>query len=311
MNWESDFYSFWDDFIKKWWDAKAEPQDAVTQSFHRECGICLDELPEPYLGSHSEAKAVVINYNPGRADPNEKVKYYSENNNARSLIYHFAHEHKKSYGDYLNKWSPLSSALDNANSQVPGVEWWRNRFRWIEHFAGQFQGCNDKEKIRRENVFALEICPYHSRRWCGEIDDQTLIDHVRDKVIVPAACTAIENSLPCVICAGRMIGETLKNKFGLRTIKKWGSTDKSETNNLAGWPKGRKGNAALRCYEILELDGRKNSLFVKDIGVCKVLFLVLSVVGSNRLPGRRFFGFESKNVVEFIHQYKSKAKGGK
>lgn len=302
MNWNKEFYDQWDRFVKNWWDANAQPSDSVTNGFKKGRHLDLGELPEPYLGSPQGAKVVIINYNPGMSAPNEDTKFYKTYNRRDALITKFVDEYDRSYHRFVKDWSALNSALDKRCPSIPGVKWWKGRFKWIERFMKHFP-CKvaDGFCIRREEVFALEICPYHSKSWQGRLEDQSVINHVKKFVIIPAACAALENDLPCVICVGDKIGEVLRDQFNLRLISKWDEGLDDRRNRISDWPKGKSGSAK-RKYELLEMDGSRNYQFNEAIGTSKVLFLVLSSTGSNKLPGASFDKVETLQIVSRIRE---------
>ena len=300
MNWDEGFYAPWDEFVKSWWNANAQPIDSVTNGFKKGRHLDLGELPEPYLGSPQGAKAVIINYNPGMSAPNEDTKFYKSYNRRGALITEFADRYGSSYHRFVRDWSALNSTLDNHCPAVPGVKWWKGRFKWIERFMKHFP-CKvaGGSGIRREDVFALEICPYHSKGWQGRLEDQSVIDHVKKLVIIPAACAALGNDLPCVICVGDKIGEVLRDQFNLRLLNKWENGRDIRGNEFSDWPAG-KSRFAKRKYELLEMDGSRNCQFNEAIGENKVLFLVLSSTGSNKLPGAGFDKVETSQIVSRI-----------
>ena len=302
MNWDKGFYGPWDEFVKAWWSAKAHPTDSLTKGFEKGRHLDLGELPEPYLGSPQGAKAVIINYNPGMSTANEDTKFYATYNRSGALITEFADKYGKSYHRFVKDWSALNSVLDKHCPAVPGVKWWKGRFKWIERFMKHFP-CKvaDGSGIRREDVFALEICPYHSKGWQGRLEDQSVIDHVKKLVIIPAACAALENDLPCVICVGNKIGEVLRDQFRLRLLNKWEEGLDEQGNSISDWP-GGKLCPVKRKYELLEMDGSSNCQFEEATGKNKVLFLVLSSTGSNKLPGASFDKVETLQIASRIRK---------
>ena len=75
-SWNSDFYDFWDEFVKKWFLTRPKKTDKLELAFSFLGGFYFDALPEPYLGSHKKAKVVIINYNPGLSDSDDKCKFF-------------------------------------------------------------------------------------------------------------------------------------------------------------------------------------------------------------------------------------------
>ena len=70
-----------------------------------------------------------------------------------------------------------------------------------------------EKEIQPEEVFALEICPYHSKKWetIQRLDQQTeLINFISEHVIAPAVVAATENELDFVVAIGKSIVDLLE-----------------------------------------------------------------------------------------------------
>lgn len=298
MNWEKDFYGYWDAFVKEWHDNKALPSDEVTKAFVYRY---LDELPEPYIGSHKDAQMVVINYNPGASSEVEAGKFYS-NLSPDTLIEHFRNACNHSYRQYISDKSPFKAETHGVKDE-PSIKWWNQRCAWLKRFHGYFS----KKPFEKERIFALEMSPFHSLRWDDEIlsssnFEQVVVRHIREKVIVPAVSAVIENNLPCVICVGLGIGGFLKEKLKMPLILaiKDGKLG-SECRVVQEWPKGRRGKPVKRTYMLLELNVGsaewKPYFNPEHRQGCTIPFLIIGSQGSNRLPGNDFEKFEKHEIV--------------
>lgn len=278
MDWNA-FYDYWNGFIRDWYQSGAQPADPVSQTFRNDSGFtpCWYELPEPYQGRHENCKVVVINYNPGAAGANETVKSYLRRNDSGTLIHKFADEHNCRYSDYQAKWQEVNENLVDHDPEVPGVKWWQERCKWFRRFF------NNPELVTSE-IFALEMCPYHSRYWTGTIP-RALDEHYRQRVLGPAFAAVCTNDLPCVVCVGKKIGIYLCEHLGARTVLVWKNGIGPDHAVLADWPRKDNGNLVKRTYELLEVPVTGWNL---GLPVETVKCLVLSAPGSNSLPSANF-----------------------
>lgn len=202
------FYGDWDRFVSDWFESGTKPTDSLTQAlesigaFQRtDVGTWLDrmELPEPYYGSGKTAKCVVVNLNPGASCNGETEKIFGKGG---FLMESFESDCNKRYSLFAEKWSPLKD--DKVH------DWWhkKNRKDFIKRFFG-VQNLTD--------VFALEACPYHSKRWSGGLD--AIEKHVIDNVIVPAAVVAARND-NCAVFVGSAFNAVIAKIKGVEAIER-------------------------------------------------------------------------------------------
>lgn len=186
-----------------------------------------NELPEPYLKSDESVKFIIINLNPGgTADAIDENDIYADsdgtkmisNNNKGALLQKFVDKNDCSckYSEYVNKYSPLAGSENSSNKHVVGYDWWNigkkkdkdnatesgGRMRWIKDFYSLY----GKEKFSNENVLALELCPFHSKKWNDDVIlkmPQEIIRIIKKYIYIPALKLAKENNIPVITCIGK------------------------------------------------------------------------------------------------------------
>lgn len=201
--WEA-YYKFWNDFVEAWFAAmqtqgNMNVAERIAMQFGNASSINLDELPEPYYGKpHEDVEAVFINLNPGMStgDDLESTKFFSKltaPNPDGWLIKKFVKT--KNYREYANSCSCLDPNLRSNNPEVCGVKWWQGldpksiggRMSWVRRIYDKADMCPSK-------VFALELCPFHSKRWGFDLEEnQVLKDFINEHVIEPAIVATVEN----------------------------------------------------------------------------------------------------------------------
>ena len=219
--WE-EYYKFWDDFVEAWFTAMQNQgnrsiAERIAMQFGNASCINLDELPEPYYGKpHEDIDAVFINLNPGMStgDDLESTKFFSKLTAPYPegwLLKEFAQS--KSYRKYANTCSCLDPNLRNHEPEVCGVKWWQDiapkpiggRMSWVRRIY-------DKPSMCPSRVFALELCPFHSKQWeINFADNKELKDFICEYVIKPAVVATIENNLPFAIAVGVSTRDILSN----------------------------------------------------------------------------------------------------
>lgn len=213
--WEN-FYKYWDDFVKNWYNSCANPTDPFTQSLassfnqkNPDTRLDIRELPEPYYGRGDQAQYVIVHLNPGASSKSENAKIFGTNGR---LIMSFANDCGKSYRRYAEEWSSLKDSYKDCETKdVPGYNWWHevNRIQFIKRFFGLENWAS---------VFALEACPYHSRDWSGGLE---LIEkHIIAKVITPAAIVANRNNT-CAVFVGSGFNEIIAKVKGVSAMGRW------------------------------------------------------------------------------------------
>ena len=320
-SWKSDFYDFWDEFVKNWFLTRPQKTDKLELAFSYLGGFYFDALPEPYLGSHKKAKVVIINYNPGLSDSADTCKFFSQRTDQtvggkENLIKSFDSKCLKSYKRFIRKWNPLTSIVD-----IPGRSWWAKRFKWIKQIydaLSNFHG--GQNTVTEKEVFCLEFCPYHSKAFkmglpfskSDTSKSRTMLkEHILNHVLVPSIMAVVENDLPCVICVGSKIGQYFVDEYeAIEFIEKWDgkkykwSDEKWKmTEECKRWAPGK----SCRSYESLSIDlGHPmwKGMFDKVKTRKSIPILVTYTKGSNNVPSEKFAKVEAAFVKQMFNRNK-------
>lgn len=318
--WEGwdEYRAYWDNFVKEWFTCKESahnpmslPDDSLTKALDsyfaedldpiRGCDdakLSRNELPEPYMGNPQGAKFVIVQMNPGMSELGEETKYYSNLNSTNGfLIRDFAECCEKKYSNWIDRWSLFKAEYPNVPkypngvppSKVCGHDWWwhPNRRQWIKCFAE----CDLSE------VFVIESCPYHSRKFDSAMAMRK--DYLLQRVILPAAKACRENDLNCVVCLGSKMKDFLENVLKARLVMQWngGIFEKEKedggwyTNCVTGqkeeileWPPCENGKAISRWYQLYEVP-------IGGGEVCRFLSMYANCM---RFPGENFRKVEER-----------------
>ena len=215
----ADYYYFWDEFIRNWFESRANPEDDLTRALEADNRLNIKELPEPYYGTGEQAAGVIVHLNPGASDPNENAKIFGEGG---FLIKSFVDNCEKKYSSFARNWSPfclntnLLERYHKEASDVPGFDWWhkRNRLDWMKRFWGS--------SFEPSKLFILEACPYHSRVTDGVFS--AINRHIVDKVVTSAIVAASGTESRCAVFVGKIFGELLAKINGIDFVKCWSGT---------------------------------------------------------------------------------------
>ena len=257
-----DYYERWDRFVKEWfkerenekrsenekypiWEKYKEISEAYNNAVAK---LNFDELPNPYLGDPKNGvDAVIINLNPGGSEKDKNMagtdatQFYSnidvgDDVSGGWLMRKFRDEANCSYKRFVGNdenanvnWSQLNPKLRGHTPEVCGVKWWQGddpkrvggRMGWIRRIYGNENLCPSK-------VFALELCPYHSKKFKADAKSG-LKEFIRDRVVLPAVRAVVESKLPFAIAVGATFraifdnaGSDLeKNGFKAEKIEEW------------------------------------------------------------------------------------------
>ena len=325
-----EYYGFWDKFVEDWFNQRPnDPTDVVSREYKR-CvkDLNFDELPVPYLGDHNKAKAVIINLNPGMSEPIPYGRHKGESAEATQcyaniddpigwLIKKFRDNFGKKYSDFIREYSCLNPKHRGREPYVCGVKWWQGiqrstvggRMDWIARVyekaldaSESIQG--EKDKINPLEVFALELCPYHSLAF--RFDDAGIdrLQHVKEFVVEnvmrPALNVVVEKGLSFATAIGKTFAILLEKigsdgKFGIaaKLEKEW--WDESD-DVVEDWPEARDNKTG----EMRRVH-RKYCLFaLKDKNERLARFLVCAAPGSNGTPGEEFENVEKEQIIPYI-----------
>ena len=254
------YYNFWDEFVGRWLaERKTEaPLDEVALAYQQACNeLDFDILPTPYLGRPSEGvDAVFLNMNPGLSEIGKRGAYkgMSLDDTQRFsllgkpngwLIKTFVREAGGSYRRFVDKWSCLNPDLRDYDPQVCGVDWWQGlNPRKVGGRAAWLQRIYDNCDMSPSRVFAVELCPYHSKKWRAAHLDECLLSFICEHVIDPACVAVHQNRLPFAVAIGKVF-VNLFGKLGAKIEHEW-----SYKNPVPGWPQNSKGNPTVRVYRM-------------------------------------------------------------
>jgi hypothetical protein len=272
------FIDYWDKLIAKWLN-----DDERTLLVNKDCffkadervptnspvKLCRDksEIPEPYWGNLGKCSAVVINLNPGMGETNRNEFY---ENFAKSLC-------KKRFSEIAIDFPWLEEGL-------PGSKFWQQKHRWIVRL------CNilGKEISEERMPFALELCPYHSKKWNGNLlKNEEVKIHIERNVFAILE-TAIKNSLlPFALAVGKDCYNALID-CGFESVK---NVKICDCNNPI-WPKRLSDNRhKSRGFALLEK------------GNVRILCTWCSRGGSNTAPADDFEEVEKDILKRLDEQY--------
>jgi len=250
--------------------------DPVSQAYERSVPrIEFDELPTPYLGApDAGVSAVIINLNPGLSETigfgdfagrnSDETQYWSNLNNPIGwMIREFRDRKNLSYREYVNEWSCLNPALLDSVRYPQwccGVHWWQGydhgriqrdlrracnrhsnmRIPWLQQVY-------DNVDINAANVFALELCPFHSKRFIlSRNEGEVLVPFIREWVFLPAAMAVAENDLPFSVAVGLDAGKVLL-AAGASLENEW------IPGSLPCWPPRMNGDYVQRKYRMYRI----------------------------------------------------------
>jgi hypothetical protein len=304
----NDYYHFWDEWCENWFKARGndnnaiiEEQNNVFYNLKDKGNLDLNELPEPYLGKPSEGvDAVFLNLNPGMSAKNENSKFYSckdtsdPSDTPEWLIREFINCNYK-YSDYLTKWSPLNPDLRGHDPEVCGVRWWQGtnpnsiggRMSWVRRIYGNNNICPSR-------VFALELCPYHSKKWNLALNNDQMKDFIINNVFIPAFTAVYENKLPYAIAIGRSIDLLLNDPYVQNKLK---------FHHLASWTEKNNNNIEWPCNKDSKPINRTFNLYTFNLFGSNVNILVTYAPGGNTTPAISFSQIED-NIRTYVNENK-------
>ena len=294
------YYNFWDEFVGRWLaERKAEaPLDEVSLAYQQACDeLDFDILPTPYLGRPSEGvDAVFLNMNPGLSEIGKRGEYRGvplDDTQRFSLlrkpngwlIKAFMCESEGSYRRFVDKWSCLNPDLRDYDPQVCGVDWWQGlnpgkvggRAAWLRRI---YNNCD----MSPSRVFAVELCPYHSKKWNAAHLDECLLPFICEHVIDPACVAVHQNRLPFAVAIGKVFVDLFVS-LGANMEHEWSYKDP-----MLGWPQNSKGNPTVRVYRMYAIQRRDGQT---------TRFLVTWAQANSNPPPSPHFGAIERNIRLF------------
>lgn len=276
---QTDFIQYWDDCIRKWasdystdldYSEDAPVPISETDFFwfeeQRHLGLHRLLMPEPYWGDIDCNSVVFLNMNPAGAEE-ESPSDTCHLNNRRNI--------STVCGLMADNYSAVAKKFPIFDGEFPfeykGIDWWRNRVKWIEHFG--------IESSRRP--FAIELCAWHSKKWKGgryNIKKNPYIHHYISEIFGPALRRALRGSdARLILCIGK---EFTRNVLPLV----WQDIE-DITEEIIGGINPVENNA--REYHVLRIPGEGH-------------VICTSTQGSNGLPSQETFGKMEKKLYNKI-----------
>ncbi len=157
-------------------------------------------IPEPYFGNPNECTALVININPGEVIG---ANDYDKRGTKGNII-----NEKGKYSDMAKGFPYLT--MEETKENTRALDFWKRRKEWIDNFTG--------EKV---NLFALELCPWHSSHWYAPKWTRELKDEVNELVLQPACEIIKSRGLKYGFIIGKAVCETIRKIGKVGKEEKW------------------------------------------------------------------------------------------
>lgn len=260
------FYDYYDELVEKWLDntqrdnlIRNDAYFAAESNKKRNELVKLSserlEIPEPYFGNPEKCSAVIINLNPGTSGDEARKGYYEELASQLSSGV---------------KFSDFAKSFPCLEKEHPGFCFWSQKNVWIQRLCG----CG-YEHLR---PFAVELCPYHSKKWNGTFINKEVRTHIQTWVLEPAFAAVKKSQLPFALAIGKGCYSELK-KLGFAELDRWDST-------ISDWPTSISDKPINRYFALLGKDGTK-------------VLCTWCKGGTNSAPAESFANIE-KRILESI-----------
>ena len=290
-----EYLDHWDEFFVVW---KKNPKATFEEDFiwknrkgTGEKKLEYDVLPQPYLGNIENHSVITLNLNPSRSRKNEENIEFEKNNLPKFKKAENYHEYAKGFPTY-------------------DIDFWQDQDDWINRIFEKL----GKEKPPKEPEpllpFAIEICPWGSKKFQTLKIDHELIKYMNEYVFDVIEKAIVNSKLKIVLSVGKAYYDIFEHKeSGFRKIiectksqnsKAWDlKLDKDEEIKAElskaffeeAWPKKKENNEDLRYVN-------RSFSFWKKNGV---IYFNSWSPGSNKPPGKEFEKIEE----EFFRIYKS------
>ena len=162
-----EYLDHWDEFFVVW---KKNPKATFEEDFiwknrkgTGEKKLEYDVLPQPYLGNIENHSVITLNLNPSRSRKNEENIEFEKNNLPKFKKAENYHEYAKGFPTY-------------------DIDFWQDQDDWINRIFEKL----GKEKPPKEPEpllpFAIEICPWGSKKFQTLKIDHELIKYMNEYV---------------------------------------------------------------------------------------------------------------------------------
>ena len=217
----------WDAEIADWIEGGESARAWTSKLVANVDGLDFDAMPEPYVGPVATAKAAVLMYNPGPVLPDQR----------RS-------------GDLVKRVEASSYSRVAASWLYPHrtVQAWSDKVAWATRCLG----------LRDNEVAGLDLVPWHSHNWDGDIESVGAITWIHDHVLQTAAeIVGRQAEAPLLLAVGADIrnfftSNVWQDRFGCNELARCGPVDGTARWPEA-WPKSASGSPQKWFFWLAEL----------------------------------------------------------
>jgi hypothetical protein len=240
----------------------------------------VNALPEPYCGDPHNFSALILQLNPGLADP---VTQMWQNGTFIQYI-----RNNGTYYNFAKIFPYFPSAILQASTA--GQKFWITRNKWISRLVGTAS----KNIPGSLNPLAIDLCPWHSQAWKGFRLNQILQTYIQNYIIDPIPNLILNAKFKLVLCVGndfnsifQRLGFTLLTSFGPGSLNMWPSNINGPIN---------------RYYKIWEASVKVNFENTNAGNKGRILFLVTYSQGGFTCPSSVFQNVELHILNHKVNQ---------
>lgn len=242
----------------------------------------FDAMPEPYWGNIDNNLVIYLDLNPGYTDSSNKKGYPADN-----VVLSRSQMQPYICGRY-SEYALSFPHLDPFPHHRAGADWWQSRMTWLNKVAEMCGFVNSKSNETWEcKPFALELCPWHSKKWSDAGISVFSIEQKRwieDNVFSMAQDAIKGSKLDFMIGIGKPVFDAA-TQLGFKEIKRW-----SSKKDIASWPVNASGKDVNKVFSYLKKDNEDGSS-IKLLAILKSMY--------QRTPSSRFDNV-LRDIIAFI-----------
>ena len=262
-----EYLDHWDEFFVVW---KKNPKATFEEDFiwknrkgTGEKKLEYDVLPQPYLGNIENHSVITLNLNPSRSRKNEENIEFEKNNLPKFKKAENYHEYAKGFPTY-------------------DIDFWQDQDDWINRIFEKL----GKEKPPKEPEpllpFAIEICPWGSKKFQTLKIDHELIKYMNEYVFDVIEKVNQKNIFPSKIKLVPCIGKDYYDIF---------NHNNSDFEKLSEFTKSKKTNNEI----VVEPDTLDENFILK--------IKEKWPLNKNNVLTNRSFSFWKKNSIIYYNVY--------
>ena len=215
-----------------------------------------DAMPEPFLGDPDNNLAVIVDLNPGFTDANNKYGVPPDNIVLSNSVMTPILSSKGGYSQYA---IPFPHLCPNPH-HIAAAGWWRIREKWLSKIArmngyvNTYSRCQDGFDIPDCKPFAIELCPWHSKKWEDSGIKQytpNQINWINNQVLKTAEEAVKGSKVKFIIGLGNSVGKAAK-QLGFVVQKMWKS--QNDCSHSGCWPVKDNGKEIAKTFVYLKKD---------------------------------------------------------